>query len=108
MKILDDENKVLKNVVQEKQKVTEALTKQTAELSNYTHLIIVSHTSLCVSIYYQYVHVHMYAILFSVYTYSLEQCQISLTAYTEENKKLLDINQKLRKQTSTVKLQHDQ
>ena len=42
------------------------------------------------------------------YVYRLEQCQTSLTACTEENKKLLDINQKLRKQTSTVKLQHDQ
>ena len=62
------------------------LKEQTAELSN----------------------LQLYICIICLYWYRLQQCQTSLTAYAEENKKLLDINQKLRKQTSTVKLQHDQ
>lgn len=62
-----------------------ALKEQTAELSNYN-----------------------YTSIYIICWYRLEQCQTSLTAYAEENKKLLDVNQNLRKQTSTVKLQHDQ
>jgi len=68
LKALDEQNKVLKRIVEEKERLDVVMEEQTAEL---------------------------------------EQCRGSLAAQTEENKKLLDINQKLRKQTSTVKLQHD-
>jgi len=68
LKALDGQNKVLKKIVEEKERLDVVMEEQTAEL---------------------------------------EQCRGSLAAQTEENKKLLDINQKLRKQTSTIKLQHD-
>ena len=68
LKALDEQNKVLKRIVEEKERLDVVMEEQTAEL---------------------------------------EQCRGSLAAQTEENKKLLDINQKLRKQTSTIKLQHD-
>jgi len=55
-----------------------------------------------------YVYVHTYGGTQCCCVLRLEQCQSSLTECTEENKKLLDINQKLRKQASTIKLQHDQ
>ena len=68
LKALDGQNKVLKRIVEEKERLDVVMEEQTAEL---------------------------------------EQCRGSLAAQTEENKKLLDVNQKLRKQTSTIKLQHD-
>ena len=47
LKVLDDENKVLKKVVEEKNKLSVALKEQTAELSNY-HNYICTLTINCV------------------------------------------------------------